>query len=197
MQVPMHMLKLVVAAALVTTAVPAFGQSDAKKADDEKAAWEAIAKPGEPHRLLGEFAGRWNITTKIWEGPGQPTETKGVSEVTSVLDGRFIQENFKGNFMGMEFVGLGLSGYDNVTKKFQSTWVDNMGTGILMMKGDYDAASKSLTYLGEYTNPTGALTTMKIVQKVVDRDNHVSEFFDKTPDGKFVKMMEIAYTRAK
>jgi hypothetical protein len=200
MRVSMQMLKLVVAAALVTTAVPAFGQSDAKKSDDEKAmeAMMAAAAPGEQHKLLGGFAGRWNLTTKIWTAPGQPaTESSGVSEVTSVLEGRFVQESFKGELMGMPFMGLGLSGYDNVTKKFQSTWVDNMGTGVLIMKGDYDAASKTLTYIGEYANPAGGMTTMKIVQKLIDKDKHVSEFYDKTPDGQVVKIMEITYARAK
>jgi hypothetical protein len=38
---------------------------------------------------------------------------------------------------------------------------------------------------------------MKIVTKLVDKDKHVNEFFDKQPDGQYLKAMEIAYTRAK
>jgi hypothetical protein len=196
-----YMMKLVVAATLVATGVPAFGQSDAKKAEDDKAMMEAMmraATPGEPHRLLGEFAGRWNTSMKAWMAPGQPPiESSGVSEVTSILDGRFVQENFKGDFMGMQFTGLGLSGYDNVTKKYQSTWVDNMSTCVIVMKGDYDPASKTFTFFGEYTDPTGKVSTMKIVQRIIDKDKHVSEFYDKTPDGQLVKSMELTYTRAK
>jgi hypothetical protein len=199
MRVSMHMMKLVVAAMLVVT--PAFGQSDAKKAEDDKAMMDAMVKaatPGEPHKLLGEFTGRWNTTVKAWMAPGQPAmESTASAEVTSVLDGRFIQETFKGDFMGMQFTGLGLSGYDNVTKKYQTTWVDNMGTGVILMKGDYDAGSRSFTYFGEYTDPTGRSSTMKIVTKLIDRDKHVNEFFDKLPDGQFVKTMEMVYTRAK
>ena len=31
--------------------------------------------------------------------------------------------------MGMPFEGIGRTGYDNVTGKYWSTWIDNMSTG--------------------------------------------------------------------
>ncbi len=33
--------------------------------------------------------------------------------------------------MGMPFEGMGIDGYDNLAKQYVSTWVDNMGTGIM------------------------------------------------------------------
>jgi len=39
--------------------------------------------------------------------------------------------------MGMPFEGMGLDGYDNASKEYISIWIDNMGTGIMYMKGKW------------------------------------------------------------
>jgi hypothetical protein len=48
-----------------------------------------------------------------------------------------------GKMKNMTFKGMGIEDYDNVKKKFVGTWVDNMGTGIMMSEGDYDVATKT------------------------------------------------------
>ena len=35
-------------------------------------------------------------------------------------------------------------------KKFVGTWLDNMGTGIMMFDGTYDEANKTFSFTGEY-----------------------------------------------
>jgi len=55
--------------------------------------------------------------------------------------------------MGMPFEGIGINGYDNLKKKFVSTWIDNMGTMIVMSTGTFDPATKTFTYMGEMDNP--------------------------------------------
>jgi len=188
-----YMLKLVVAAMLVALSIPAYAQ-------DDKAMMDAMMKaaaPSEQHALLAKLAGRWTTTVKAWMAPGQaPVESAGSAEITMTLGGRFYHEQFKGDFMGMPFEGVGFGGYDNVTKKFQATWADTMGTGLMLMKGDYDPATKSFTYMGEFTDPMGKPSTMKIVQKWVDADTHVSEFYETAAPGQ-PKIMEITYKRAK
>jgi hypothetical protein len=47
------------------------------------------------------------------------------------------------------FKGMGMDGYDNVKQKFVSSWGDNMGTGIILLEGDYDPATKTFTYTTE------------------------------------------------
>src|SRR5216684_3555963 len=54
-----------------------------------------------------------------------------------------------GKMKDMTFKGMGIEDYDNVKKKFVGTWVDNMGTGIMMSEGRYDVATKTSTYTGE------------------------------------------------
>ena len=121
---------------------------------------------------------------------------KGTAEVKPVLDGRFVHEDFSGEFQGMPFRGVGVTGYDNVRKHYLSTWMDNFGTSIMTMTGSYDDATKTYTYTGQYPDPmTGKDKAMRIVMKVVDDNKHVSEFFDPAPDGKWTKTMELTYTR--
>lgn len=34
---------------------------------------------------------------------------------------------------------MGIMGYDNAKKKFVSTWIDNLGTGIINMPGEWNS----------------------------------------------------------
>jgi len=91
---------------------------------------------------------------------------------------------------------MALEGFDNAKKKFVATWCDNMGTGIFMSEGSYDAASKTFTYTGEAEMMPGMKTKIREVIKVVDNDHHNFEYYEDR-GGKEGKTMEIAYTRKK
>ena len=75
-----------------------------------------------------------------------------------------------------------------------SSWIDNMGTGIMNSQGTYDAASKTLTYFAEYEPMPGMKTKMREVLKLTVKNHRSVEFFE-DPGGKEVKTMEIGYTR--
>ena len=177
------------------------GQPGAPSAE-EKAMMEAfdrMAKVGDNHKLLGAMAGEWNTVVRSWMKPGaEPMESKGVSSDRPVMGGRYIQTDFKGDFMGQPFQGFGMSGYDNVTGKFWSTWSDSMSTGVMHVRGTYDAASKPFTYRGEMPDPmkAGALVKFRETVKIVDADKHVFEMYE-THEGVETKTMEITYTRKK
>jgi hypothetical protein len=91
---------------------------------------------------------------------------------------------------------MGMDGYDNVKKKFVNTWGDNMGTGIMMAEGDYDPATKSLTYTSEMEMMPGMKTKVRSVVKLTDKDHHAFEWYEDR-GGQEVKTMEINYTRKK
>src|SRR5687768_15991808 len=88
---------------------------------EEKAmmeAWQKAMTPGPQHKQLDGMVGTWNTTVKTWMAPGAPVmETSGTSENKWVLGGRYIEQRFKGSFMGQPFEGIGYTGYDNVTKQ--------------------------------------------------------------------------------
>lgn len=195
---------LLIATAAITSQVVS---QDAKKQQppmtpEQKAMmdkWQAFATPGENHKLLNAKAGKWDLAVKMWEQPGQtPTESKATSEFQWIFDGRYLVEHAEGNFMDMPFEGRGLTGYDNLKKKYVSLWIDNMGTGIMTAEGTYDAASKTFKYAGEMPDVNaGKYVKTRSVEKVVDNDHWTVEMYGPDASGKEFKSMEITYTRAK
>lgn len=165
-----------------------------------------LAKLNENHKLLAELAGDWDYTVKMWMDPDQPpSESKGKATRKSIMDGRFFTLDVEGKFempgpdgkmMEMDFTGVGMEGYDNVKKKFVSTWADSMGTGIMFAEGTYDPATETFTYNSEIEMVPGMKTKVREIVKVIDKDHHIFEWYENR-DGKDVKTMEIAYTRKK
>lgn len=176
-------------------AQPAGGEDAAKQAEEMKM-WTEMAKPGEQHKWLMQFVGYWESESITYtpQGAGQPE--KGRMEYKLAMGGRFLDMDFEGKFMSQPFHGGGMIGYNKVDQRFESTWVDTMGTGMLFMTGQLSDGEKTLTLEGDYTNPmTKQKSTFKEVMTVVDKDHHKSAFYDKV-EGKDVKIMEISYTRA-
>lgn len=95
----------------------------------------------------------------------------------------------------MPMEGIATMAYDNSKKMFVSTWVDNMGTGIMVMEGTWDDASKSMTLTGECKDPmTGKDVKMKEIYKIIDDKTEMMEMYT-TQDGKEYKSMEMKMTR--
>jgi hypothetical protein len=193
--------------------LPAFAQ-DKKK--DEKSGGQPsesemmammleLGKPGENHKMLAQGVGTWSYKAKMWMNPdAAPMESTGTAVTREVFGGRyFISEHTgkmpmpgpDGKMTDVEFKGTATEAYDNVKKKFVSTWIDNMSTGIMMSEGTYDPASKTVTYRGEMEMMPGVKTKMRQVIKLTDKDHHSFEFFEDRGTGSEVKTMEMEYTR--
>jgi hypothetical protein len=97
--------------------------------------------------------------------------------------------------MGMPMHGLATEGYDNVKKKFISTWLDNFGTGIMISEGEYNSETKEIVYHGKMTDPIGSgdIKTRQVM-KMIDDNNSIFEMY-MMMGGQEVKSMEIEYTR--
>lgn len=223
---PIKCLQIFVAAlAAALLALPSFGQekteppvsavtapvsaADAKPNDAEmmKQMME-MSKLNENHKLLASLAGTWNYTVKFWMTPdpkAPPTESKGVAVRKAVMDGRYFSLDVTGKMQmpgadgkmkDVTFKGMGMEGYDNVKKKFVGTWLDNMGTGVMISEGTYDPATKTFTYTSEVEMMPGMKTKVREVLKVTDKDHHIFEWYEDR-GGKEVRTMEISYTRKK
>lgn len=149
--------------------------------------------------MLEAMAGEWTYTSKMWMDPAAPPmESTGTSSFKSILGGRYVQHEHHGFVMGMPFEGIGINGYDNIKKKFVSTWIDNMGTMITYMTGTFDPASKTFTYTGKMDDVVKAGTVVKIRETLhaPDADTAHMQWYE-TRDGKEAKTMEIVYKRKK
>ena len=79
--------------------------------------YKKLAIPGEPHKQLASLAGSWTTKTKSWMEPDKPPmETTGTCEDKVLLDGRFLQQECTGEMMGQPYNGIGVHGYDNLTR---------------------------------------------------------------------------------
>lgn len=170
---------------------------DPKQAEMMKA-WQEAATPGTEHTLLNGLVGDWNVAVKSWQSDGSvPEETVGSSSFKSILGGRFVQQDFKGKMMGLPYDGTGMMGYNNVTKKFESTWQDSMSTASMHLEGRFDPATKVITETGEFQCPIKKVSQkMRSEFKIVDKNNATFTMY--MPDmvtGKEFKGMEQVYKR--
>ncbi|MDP3091854.1 MAG: DUF1579 domain-containing protein [Nitrospira sp.] len=186
---------------LLLTVSPALAKDKkAEKKMDQQAMmelWQKLAQPGEPHKLFATLAGSWTTTTKEWMEPGKPpTESTGTAESKMLLDGRFHYQEFNSQMMGQPFSGIGIDGYDNVTKKYVTAWIDTMGTGIFMMEGTASADGKTITLKGSHPEPGGGKMSHRAVWKIQDANNQTFEMYGTHGHGgKEMKFLEIVYTR--
>lgn len=158
----------------------------------------AYGTPGEPHKMLAKSAGKWTAEMKMWMEEGGPSTTTTITSVNSmILGGKFLQAKHTGNIDGMPFEGIATTGYDNALKQYVSTWVDNMSTGFMNMTGNWDEATKSITFTGRQKSmANGLMVDYKEVFKYIDDNNQVMEMYGPDPKtGKEYKMMEVTYKR--
>ncbi len=161
--------------------------------------WQEYMTPGEMHKMMVSWDGTWDAEISSYEKPGAPPQTStGTTVNKTVLNGMYQESVHTGTMMGMPFEGHGTLAFDNAKKMFVSTWIDNMGSGIMLMEGPWDAASKSITLKGNSYNPAlGKNCDFRETFKVVDDNTQQMEMFGPGPDGNEMKMMEIKFTRKK
>lgn len=158
--------------------------------------FKRLGTPGEPHKLLASLAGNWTSKTKEWMEPGKPPmESAGSAEMKMLLDGRFLQQELSSSMMGQPYSGIGITAYDNLRKKYVSTWMDSMGTGIFTMEGTAGADGKTITLKGRHAVPGGGQMTHRAVWTIVDSNTQTFDMYGTHQGGKEMKMMEITYTR--
>jgi len=96
----------------------------------------------------------------------------------------------------MTFEWMGWLGYDNQKKQYVSAWVDNFGTGIVNLTGQYDDAKKTLTYSGEVDDPAhGGKQTVKWIITLESKNKFTTKMIEGVGNGKEKVVMEITATR--
>lgn len=157
------------------------------------------ATPGPMQAYLTKDCGTWTGASKYWMAPGAPPQAGEITyKCTAILGGRFIQQDCTSEMPGMGlFQGLGLLGYDNVAKEFQSVWIDSMGTCMATGTGSLSADQKTMTINSSYTCPVRKkCVKMRQVTTRETADRTVMQMYSPAMDtGKEFLNMEIIYTR--
>jgi hypothetical protein len=155
--------------------------------------------PGKMHEQLAKGVGTWQGKSTMWMFPGSdPVKSDCTSTITSMMDGRYLKSEMAGEMPGMgPYSGFGLIGFDNVTKKFVSTWIDNHSTGLMTGTGALSPDGKTLTWNYNYTCPvTNKPAVMREIETVTGPDTKTLEIFSTEPkSGKEFQMMRIEFTK--
>jgi hypothetical protein len=193
---------LLLGIAAITTQVVSQDKKDGgapPQMSEEEKMWMAAASVNENHKKLQPLIGEWKAESTFWmQGPEGPASTStGSSTNKWVLEGRFVQQDYKGSMMDVPFTGIGFLGYDNIEKKYVGTWMDTMSTMIMSHAGSLDATGKVISMDGSFKSPDGNVHKDRHVTRIIDNDKHVFEIYHSGPNGKEMKVGEITYTRVK
>lgn len=166
--------------------------------EEMMSAWMKLNAPGVNHDQLKNMAGEWDVEMRIFAGPGgEPMVDKGKAKFTTILDGRFVQEELTGKMLGMPWNGMGVYGYDNVRNLFTCFWIDSTSTQMYTCKGTR-TPDGTMTLYGEMDEPSMSMygRVVKFVHTWPSKDKHVMACYDLAA-GPDHKAFEISYTRAK
>ena len=162
------------------------------------AAYEKAMTPGEHHAKLALLEGNWAMTVTVWMQPGaEPTVSSATSTSKMVMGGRYMLDTVEGTAMGMPFSGMGWTGYDNVDQQYESTWIDNLGTGIYTYHGQWDDEVNGIVMHGSYADPvTGQKVESKTVTRLEGPDKMVYTSYERRKgDKEGRKTLEIVSNR--
>jgi hypothetical protein len=190
--------------AAVSTALflgPALGQgqSEPQMTPEQKAEMDAYMKagtPGAPHQALAATAGSYDLRIRSWHEPDGPaTEATGTATRTMILDGRVLAESVSSQMMGQAWSGHGMTGYDNTTQKYWSTWNDSLSTGLMVSEGTCDAKNVC-SFTGGWTDPvTKKPVQSRMTTRWTSPTTEIFEMYGPDRSGREMKMLEITYTK--
>jgi hypothetical protein len=159
----------------------------------------AASTPGKMHEQLAKAAGDWQGRQTMWMVDGaDPVQNEVASRVTPIMDGRYLKIEFSGQTPNMgPFTGFGLTGYDNVSGKVVSTWIDNWSTGIMYGLGEISDDGKTITTKMSHNCPINKKpVVIRQIETLTSPNTKTLEMFSTDPktDREF-KMLSIELTR--
>ena len=200
----------VLLAVLLGLTTPLFTQDkkkDAAPAPVSQAARDAaIVKamdnamdPGEGQKKLEFLVGTFDVKVRVWLDPSKPpVESTATSIANWVLGNRYVQQMLSGYVMGKPWSGIGYAGFDNISKKYVATYMDTGSTGMEWYSGTMDPDGK----LAKMTATIHDAITLKPTKAemrltIAANGDHITELWQADPSGKWIKVMELQYTRKK
>ena len=154
-------------------------------------AWAAYMTPGEVHKMLAKADGKWDAEITFYMG-SDTSVNKATCETEMILGGRYQKSEYEGNVDGMPFEGINTLAYDNSRKVYISTWIDNMGTGLMYLEGTFDDKTMTMNLKGKAADvTTGKDIMMRETVKIIDEKTQQMDMYDTKEGATEVKTMSI------
>ena len=190
------------AGVVLSLAVSAAGQEKVRDATSDAAiarALENAMTPGEGQKKLEPLVGTFDVKVRTWLDPSKaPIESSATAVDTWVLGGRYVQQMLAGYIGGEPWSGISYAGYDNVTKKYVSTYMDTGSTGMEWYTGALDPdgthGRMTATIADEVT---GKPKTLELRLTIAANGDRVTELWEEQTTGKMAKVIEFQFTRKK
>jgi Protein of unknown function (DUF1579) len=168
---------------------------DKKEVTPPKAAETPVSAPGQEQDLLKRDVGVWDLTIESTMEPGGKPNVTKATETNTLLGGRWLISDLKGELMGIPYHGHGVMGYDPAKKKYAGTWVDSMSTEISQLEGTYDPKTKTMTSWMESPGPDGKPMKMRSTSEWKDDDTRIFTMHSPAGKGDEFVMMKVIYKR--
>ncbi len=174
--------------------IPVAGRCQEHK---DKPAQHSADGPGPVHKQMESLAGSWDVEVAYVLG-GKENKGKARCEARWILDGRFLEQEYKSNFQGKPFTVLQILGYDNQKKKTIELMLDNLSTTVLHNEGTISEDGKVISNEGESLDrASGKTEKLRTVYTIIDQDHFTLEWFRPAEGGKEEKVVSMTHTRRK
>jgi hypothetical protein len=157
-----------------------------------------MAEPGLDPQVAAATAvfdkdvGTWDATTEIRPSREGPVErSTGVATSRRACGGRWLLTDYRSD---TGFEGHGVYGWDPARGKYVGTWVDNLRGFIAVSEGEWDSATRTMTFVTEATVGDRTLRWRETTE-TRDRDTQVFRSFMPGPDGREFELMTVTYRR--
>jgi hypothetical protein len=152
--------------------------------------------PGDMQKMMASWDGKWTAEGDVWMDEKSPAQHfTSTWENKMILGGRYQENIHHGNMMGQPYEGRATTGFDNARKVFESSWVDNFGTGVIYMEGPWDSATKTATLKGTVVDPVRGKMEMRETMKIIDDKHQEVEMYGGVAGGKETKVMAVKLTK--
>src|SRR5690606_30071829 len=107
-----------------------------------------------------------------------------------------VHEVYQSEMEGAPFEGWALTGYDNITGRFWTVWMDTMSTAVYSGEGTCDEGHTTCTFEISGTDPmSGGVSRSRMVVEYVGENTERHSMFMIAEDGSETQLFEMLYER--